>query len=179
MSWKQYFEKNKGRAVRKLFVQAVSLTCELVSGELTAIDLGCGAGIEAFYLLSRGWRVVAIDQEESSVSAVNTLTKGHMNERMTTICSSFEDLVSIPEADLIFSYHALPFCRQDHFDRLWEMIRQADKPNGTFAGSFFGLNDDWVKSGHAIGVSKERLDLYFSNFEILQIKEFDKVGDTA
>lgn len=179
MSWEQYFEKNKGRPVRSLYAQAIELISASESVELTAIDIGCGAGIETFDLLRRGWNVIAIDREPSAISAVIELAKEQPDKKLRTICSSFEELHSIPSAEFIYSYHSLPFCKADHLDRLWNLIQQAVKPNGIFAGSFFGMNDEWVKSGHTSGVSKKTLDCYLSAFDILHFEEVDKIGNTA
>ena len=179
MSWEQYFEKNKGRAVRPLYAKAIDLASMGQSGEFTAIDLGCGAGIESVDLLSRGWNVIAIDREPTSISAVLELAGPQLAQKLKTICISFEDLFDVPAAEFIYSYHSLPFCDVDHFDRLWTLIQNAVNPNGIFAGSFFGLNDEWVKSGHSTGVSTETLKRYLSNFDILHYDEVEKVGNTA
>lgn len=179
MSWEQYFEKNKGRPVRPLYSKAIELLSAADSFHSTAVDLGCGAGIETADLLQRGWNVVAIDQEPSSISAVDALTRQQSSQKLKTICSRFEDLIEIPKAELIYSYHSLPFCRTDHLDSLMSLICNAVKPNGIFAGSFFGLNDEWVKGGHTSGVSLEKLNQYFTDFHILFNEEFDKIGNTA
>ena len=51
MSWEQYFEKNKGRPVRSLYLQAIELVSASESEELTAIDIGCGAAPMIQYYL--------------------------------------------------------------------------------------------------------------------------------
>ena len=179
MSWEQYFEKNKGRPVRSLYAKAIELVPVFESGHPTAVDLGCGAGIETADLLQRGWNVIAIDREPASISAVVELNGLQSHQKLRTICSSFEDLIEVPAAEFIYSYHSLPFCHSDHLDRVWGLIRDAVKPNGIFAGSFFGLNDEWVKSGHTTGISSEGLAQYLSTFDIIHYEEVEKVGNTA
>jgi tellurite methyltransferase len=179
MSWEQYFEKNKVRTVRPFYAKAIEFVPDFKSENRTAIDLGCGAGVETADLLSRGWNVIAIDREPSSISAVVELASQQSNQKLKTICSSFEDLSEVPFAELIYSYHSLPFCHADKLDRVWSLIRDAVKPNGIFAGSFFGLNDEWVKSGHTTGVSSEKLTQYLSTFDIIHYEEVDKIGNTA
>lgn len=110
MAWEQYFEKNKGQPVRPLDAQAMDYVSHSDSKKLTAIDIGCGAGIETSDLLRRGWRVIAIDQEPSSIAAVLELSKMQTNLKLTMICSSSEDLLSLTSAEFRFSYHSLPFC---------------------------------------------------------------------
>ena len=109
MSWEQYFEKNKGRTVRPLYSKAIALVSDIKVGHRTAIDLGCGAGIETTDLLRRGWNVIAIDREPASLSAVVELARILPNQKLKTICSSFEDLSEVPDAEFIYSYHSLPF----------------------------------------------------------------------
>lgn len=179
MSWEQYFAKNNGRPVRPLYAQAIELVSASESALLTAVDMGCGAGIETSDLLRRGWNVIAVDQELSSISTVIELAQRQSNQNLRTICSRFEDLQSIPSAEFVYAYHSLPFCKADHLDSLWSLINQAVKPNGIFAGSFFGLNDEWVKSGKTSGISNEKLKSYLASFDILHFEEFDKVGNTA
>lgn len=53
------------------------------------------------------------------------------------------------------------------------------KPNGVFAGSFFGINDEWVKTDQTSGLSKENLESYLSSFDVLHFEEVEKVGNTA
>lgn len=179
MSWEQYFEKNSGRPVRHLYAKAIEFLTVDEVGRSTAVDLGCGAGIETADLLHRGWDVTAIDREPASISAVLKLVDVQSNRRLRTICSRFEDLDNIPEADFIYAYHSLPFCDADHFERLLGAVSEAIKPKGVFAGSFFGLNDDWVKAGRNTGVSAEQLMNFFSTFDIISYEETDKMGNTA
>lgn len=179
MSWEQYFKKNKGRAVRPLYAKAIGFLKYSELDTIDAVDIGCGAGIETSDMLGRGWNVTAIDRELSSIALAVELAKGQLSARLKTICSSFEELTAIPPAEFIFSYHSLPFCQANHIDRIWGLIDQAVKENGIFAGSFFGVNDEWVKSGHTTGTSSEKLASYLANFEILHLEEIDRVGDTA
>lgn len=179
MSWELYFGKNKGRAVRPLYTKAIEMIDVFEVGRSIAVDVGCGAGIETADLSQRGWNVVAIDREPASIAAVLQLVSKQANQRLKTVCSPFEELTEIPTAEFIYSYHALPFCKADHLDHLWNLIRNAIKPNGIFAGSFFGMNDEWVKSGHTTGVSQEWISQHFSDFEILFFQEIDEVGNTT
>lgn len=179
MSWEQYFQKNKGRAVRPLYAKAVKYLSNFQPKNSFAVDLGCGAGIETLDLLTRGWSVIAIDGEPSSISAVRELAGAPLSKSLRTICTRFEDLNVIPPSEFIYSYHSLPFCQPDQFDKLWKLISEAIVPNGIFAGSFFGMNDEWVKAGRTTGVSREKLELYLSQFDLLHREEFDQVGNTA
>lgn len=179
MSWDQYFQKNKGRSVRPLYVKAMGHLSDFQSDQSVAVDLGCGAGIETVDLLKRGWSVFAIDGEPAAISAVNDFVGESLSRSLRTICSRFEDLKVIPPSAFLFSYHSLPFCHPDHLDRIWKMIEQSIAPRGVFAGSFFGSNDEWVQSGRCTGISQEKLKVYLAEFDLLHLEEIDEVGTTA
>jgi tellurite methyltransferase len=89
MSWAQYFEKNKGRPLRPFYIKAIEYAKVFESTHPTAIDFGCGAGIETLDLLKRGWKVVAIDGEVESIQTVNELTKITGKTNLKTICRKF------------------------------------------------------------------------------------------
>jgi methylase of polypeptide subunit release factors len=59
-NWETYHARTLGRRPRPLLLAA----CDLFgSGDgRTAVDLGCGAGVDVLALLARGWSVTAVDQ---------------------------------------------------------------------------------------------------------------------
>jgi SAM-dependent methyltransferase len=179
MSWDLYFQKNKGRSVRPLYAKAVEIASKPQTEKSVAIDFGCGAGIESEDLLNRGWSVVAIDGEPSSIETTLDLVKTNANKKIKTICQRFEDLIFLPQSEFIYAYHSLPFCSAVHFDRIWSLIDASLLPEGIFAGSFFGLNDAWVKTGHTVGISPEKLKSFLIGFDVLHFEEVDQMGNTA
>ncbi len=181
MSWQRYFEKNKGRPVRPIYSKALDFVSSNTSlGNVkVALDLGCGAGIETADLISRGWLVHAFDKEVDAFEAVTRLVPPHDRSRLIVNHQSFEEIEVFPLSDFVYAYHSLPFCRPDCFGRLWEMITHCLRPNGIFAGSLFGMNDEWVQSGDVIGTTQDQLLAFLCDFEILHQEEIDEVGPTA
>src|SRR5690606_31236708 len=109
----------------------------------TAIDLGCGAGIETMALLEQGWSVRAIDQQPEAISAVPARASADRASRLKTQTASFEN-VELPPADLIWAGLSLPFCPPEHFPQLWRKITESLRAGGRFAGDFFGVRHAWA-----------------------------------
>jgi SAM-dependent methyltransferase len=181
MSWDQYYKLNLGRPVRPVLSQVLSLIESRApsSKALFAIDLGCGAGIETAELLQRGWRVFAIDRQPSSIEALKNLVPSEARDRLAIACQSFEELSSLPVADLVFSYHSLPFCEPRSFSELLRKVKDSIAPHGYFAGTLFGNDDDWVKAGRTSGLSIEGLSTFLEGLEVLHLSEFNRLGPTA
>ncbi len=143
-----------------------------------AIDLGCGSGAETVALIEKGWRVLAIDAETSSLEAIRSLMPAG-SDRLTLRKSRFEDLTELPDADFVYSFHSLPFCERASFDRVLALVRSGVVPGGVLAVSLFGPNDAWVKGGKVSGISKDAWLNSLIEFEMLHFHEVDDVGPTA
>jgi tellurite methyltransferase len=108
-----------------------------------AVDLGSGAGTDALELLRRGWDVLAIDQEPTSVEFLSRRVPRGKRGFLTFQVARMEG-VSLPKVDLVYASFSLPFCAPAEFPRLWAKIRQALVPGGHFAGQLFGDRDEWA-----------------------------------
>jgi tellurite methyltransferase len=178
-TWEQYFETNKGRPVRKLYAQAIKhvvVNQTSTPGSDMAIDIGCGAGNEAVDLLSRGWTVTALDKELSAIQATKDLAASTCTENLHMMHLSIEQLSALPRANFVHSFHTLQLCKPREFDRVWQMIVSAINSGGIFAGTFFGLQDDWVQTGDAIGLGIDELRTRFIEFDVLKMQEIDRIG---
>jgi tellurite methyltransferase len=76
--------------------------CDLFgSGEgRAAIDLGCGAGVDALALLARGWSVTAIDKDPAALDLLRTRVPAGSAGRIRIVCAAYAEAVLSP-ADLI------------------------------------------------------------------------------
>lgn len=140
--WAAYYRAHEGRPVSPLLRRAIAYFSQ---GQISrqAVDLGCGAGNEARFLLESGWDLSAIDCEPLAVQRVQDLVSEAHWGRLEAVVAAFEDLRHLPHFDLIHAGLSLPFCRPQNFASLWALIGCALKPGGVFVGHFFGDRDDW------------------------------------
>jgi SAM-dependent methyltransferase len=85
--------------------------CDLFgSGEgRTAIDLGCGAGVDALALLARGWSVTAIDRDPAALDLFRTQVPAGSAGRARIVCAAYAE-AALSRSDLIHAGYSLPFC---------------------------------------------------------------------
>ena len=74
----------------------------------TAIDLGCGAGNDTMFLLEKGFKVIAIDQEEKVKDIIEN--KNLNKENLKLIIDDFSK-IEIPNTDLILANFSLFFVK--------------------------------------------------------------------
>lgn len=175
MSWEKYYEKNKGRALRPLYLKTLQF---LKPSAKRAVDLGCGVGTEVFDLLKRGFEVHAVDQEPKSIELIKKLAPIN-SDRLHTHLSSLENWSVWPKADFVFAHHSFPFCSSHSFDSVIEKALFSIALDGIFAASLFGLEDDWVTQKKVTGISFDGLKHKLQDFEILHFEEVKKFGPTA
>ena len=145
--------------------------------ERYALDLGCGAGRNTRFLLSRGWHVTAVDAEPAAIAAVSEIK----NEDLSVVQSRFEDF-QFGEAryDLVCAQFTLPFTPRDKFPVVWAGLKRAIKPGGYFEGQFFGTRDEWNMPGSPVSfVTRGKLDELLEGLSPVEVTEEDKEGGTA
>lgn len=103
-----------------------------------AIDLGCGAGRDTIYLLHNGWKVLAVDKEDTKESILKKLNDKEV-ERFSFKCQSFED-IEIEKNNLLIANFSIPFCNKDYFNELWNKISNSILKERTLCWKLF-----WIK----------------------------------
>jgi tellurite methyltransferase len=157
--WPAYFDALGHLAARETLLRAIALFDAQIDAQFdaqpppdsprTALDLGCGDGRDTLELLARGWHVTAIDSSREGLARLEARTPQVQRPRLTTLLATFEALADGPALasthfDLVNASFALPFCPPQCFGALWTLIRSTIKPQGRFAGQFFGMSDDWA-----------------------------------
>lgn len=138
-----------------------------------AIDIGCGAGNDTTFLLEKGFKVTAIDQEEQVRKIVED--KNLNNEKLKIIIDDFSK-IEIPNTDLVLANYSMFFVK-DNFKEFVNNVLNAISSKGFFVGNFLGKEDSW--NNIKTTVEKEELLNYFKNFEILYFSEEKFHKDTA
>jgi tellurite methyltransferase len=84
-----------------------------------------------------------------------------------------------PEADLVNSSFALPFCAPEHFGDVWRRVRESIAPGGRFAGQLFGDRDGWVGLKDMTFQSRAEAEALFDGVELERFDELEEDGETA
>lgn len=144
-----------------------------------AVELGCGAGRDTLYLIKNGFKVLAIDKEDTSKIISKKLNSEEL-KRFRFKCQAFED-VEIKENNLLVANFSIPFCNKNYFKSFWNKIGNSILENGYFVGNFLGVNDSWTKTKKdMVFLTKEEvLDLFKNNFNIIFFKEVEKDEKTV
>ena len=172
---KKYYEVTKESRPHKLTQKFINM--KIIPDK--AIDLGCGAGRDTVYLIKNGWKVLAIDKENSK-EYIDLKLNEEERKNLKFQCQDFEN-IKLEKVKLIVANFSIPFCSKDKFEDLWNSITQNIIQNGYFVGNFFGLKDSWADNKNKkIFLSKDEvLKLFESSFEIIDFQEIEKDGETA
>ena len=171
----KYYEVTKESRPHKLTQKFINM--KIIPDK--AIDLGCGAGRDTVYLIKNGWKVLAIDKENSK-EYIDLKLNEEERKNFKFQCQDFEN-IKLEKVKLIVANFSIPFCSKDKFKDLWNSITQNIIQNGYFVGNFFGLKDSWADNKNKkIFLSKDEvLKLFESSFEIIDFQEIEKDGETA
>ena len=142
------------------------------------IDLGCGAGRDSIFLIKNGWKVIAIDKEDTEKMIRSSLQEEEQNY-LKFIKQDFENNIILQSCNLLVANSSLSFCNRKNFDYLWNKIVNSISKDGYFVGNFFGINDSWANRPNMVFFTKEEVIKLFSSFEIINFKEVAKNGKTA
>lgn len=173
--WLTYYNSTKDNPPSETAIKAAEQFGE-AKGQV--IDLGCGAGVDALYFLSKGWKVLAVDAHAEYLSEVRAHMPEELRSKLEVQEMSFEHLAIERPVDCITANFSLPFCNPLYFDTMWKEIVRGLKPEGIFCGVFFGDRDDWAKWArqercfHSLPEVKE----LFAEFEILDLQEEEWEG---
>ena len=142
------------------------------------IDLGCGAGRDSRFLIKNGWKVIAIDKEDTEKIIRSSLKEEEQNY-LKFIKQDFEDNIILQPCNLLVANASLSFCHKKYFNELWKKVVNSITKDGYFVGNFFGVNDTWANRPNMTFFIKEEVIELFSSFEIINFKEIEKNGKTV
>jgi tellurite methyltransferase len=172
--WSEYYKFAAARPPREF----LGRTLKRFPTAGSAIDLGCGTGPEAIFLLDQGWQVLAVDQQDAAIQDLLSNAPSSVGDRLQTLVAPFETL-DLPSADLIWAGFSLPFCQPGHFDTLWRKICSALVPGGRFAGDFFGPRHAWSGQKEMAFHTKEQVLAMCSELQLEYMVEEEGEQQTA
>ncbi len=167
---RQYYEVSGSREAFPLLLRTLAL------GKFkTALDLGCGAGVDAREMARQGLEVTGVD--------INPEVRKYFKEtpEVNVVISSFQDF-DFGRYDLIFSKSAMVFLPPQDFIDVLGKIKKALNPGGIFSARLWGTNDSSNKpeyrNSRSFTTKKELKDI-FKGYEIIELEESERDGETA
>ena len=173
--WVGYYDQQGDREPREQLLHALaSFEAEGVTG--TAVDLGCGQGIETAAMLARGWTVTAIDAQEEGIRRLRERVPMGSEDRLTARVSRMED-AELPACDMVHASFSLPFCRPEAFPALWSRVHGALQPGGRFVGQLFGDRDTWAADPEMTFFDIDAARALFDGLTVESFEEEDADGE--
>lgn len=165
-----YNAAQRGRPVRPLATQATQLAGP--GAGRTAVELGCGIGIETRHLAEHGWRVHSLDADPSVGPALRELAGRWPVHHRT---ASLEEPPALEPCHLLLSCATLPFVRPERFAPLWAAVRGALLPGAVLAVDLFDVRDDWA-GGDGTFHSREEALALLDGLEVVAMVEDERDG---
>jgi SAM-dependent methyltransferase len=172
--WSEYYDEYEDREPRAMLLDVLEAFGD--AGR-TAVDLGCGSGIDTLAILQRGWSVFATDAEADAIDRLRRRVPTDLATRLRTVVSQMED-IDLPPADLVWASFSLFFCDPARFGDVWDRIRGAVRPGGRFAGQLLGDRDTWAPRGDISSFTIDRARALFDDgYELERLDEEEKEDD--
>jgi len=171
MDWEAYFAAVEDQPAHPVF--GIAKAHFMAGGQ--AIDLGAGTGRGTQFLREAGLRVIALDNQPTSVATLRA--RFGTDEGVEIWDTSMAD-TEIPPVDVVAAAFSLFFLPPNDFDRVWARVRTALRPGGVFLGQFLGPRDDWAPRGYATHDADAVRGL-LAGWDIQHWEEVERAGQTA
>jgi SAM-dependent methyltransferase len=177
--WKSYYVKTSARPPCETILFALDQFDRELAPDAPrrAIDLGCGNGRDSIELLRRGWRILAIDAQQSAIDGLLARDDLPEGAQIETRVARFED-TDFPEADLVNSSFALPLVPPQDFPDLWNRILMALRSGGRISCQLFGDRDSWVGDPTITFFTRSGIDALLNPLDVEYFREEDDDSNT-
>lgn len=176
-SWGDYndHQLTKGRGAREQLLDALELTGP-GAGRL-AVDLGCGAGLEALALARAGWRVEGFDLDPDAPGRFARHAPPELAAQVRITVADLATAPPLPACALVHSSYALPYVGAGAFPQVWARVEEALSPGGWFVGQLFGDRDSFNDgSGAEAFLTAAQARSLFSGWTLHRWDEEDQDG---
>lgn len=176
-NWRKHFESRKNNnEPSPLLMKAVSFLGDKLNFE--ALDIGSGNGIDAAYLVNKGYRVTAIDNSPIVGEYIKDLSEKLFFVNMSVEKYNFPN----NRFGLVNAQWSLPYVVKGEFERVFKDVVRSLIDGGVFVGQFFGNKDDLIFSAPDMTfLSRLKVERVLSSLEVVELKEEEyegKVGVT-
>ena len=112
----EYYKRTQDKLPHPLVKKFINMNIDPTN----AIDVGCGAGKDTVYLIKNGWKVLAIDRENTKRIITSKLNSKEI-EKLEFECQEFES-IKLRKNNLLIANFSIPFCNKNSFDTFWNKI---------------------------------------------------------
>ncbi|SHI61446.1 class I SAM-dependent methyltransferase [Lutispora thermophila] len=171
MSSEQFHKITKGEPPRELAKKII----KYINNDCLILDCGSGAGNDAIFFASQGYKVIALDKE-TKVLENRLKSLSDIKDRITVIESDIMDF-EFKEIGCFYSSLTLSFLSRKNFYILWSNIRHKLKKHSVIGINIFGNRDEWFRETDDMTfMDKEEFASLFTGFTILEFLEKEKLG---
>ena len=182
-TWSQILKSIPKGVANPLITQAIELALKTKSHNLIVLDLGTGTGRNIKDLLEKGATIYAYDADPESIKLMSEQFNCFLNNKKLYMYQEFfENIISLPTADMVIAWRSLSFMEKDKFPVFWGKIENALTPNGIFTGTFFGeqhMTRRPLDKPKLFRLTREEVLNLFKNFLIIDFQEEIEYDDEA
>ncbi len=162
------------RPPRPLFERALAIAGRDGAGR-SALDIGCGSGVETLALLDLGWRVTAFDSDDTAAAAITTAAAG--GQPGVFRHADLSTVSQFPAADLIYSGYAMSYLGIA-LPAVWRALVAALRPGGVIAVDLFGDHDELVDEPGVACLTQEQVFELVADLQVLDLRVEDAPGQS-
>ena len=173
--WKNFVAATKDRKPIAYLAEAAQLQG---NSRGPALDIGCGAGVDARRLAELGYTVTAIDTSPQAVRTTRSLCRGLP---VTVATKDIRNLRLAPSHfKIVLAWNSLLFLDKHELLVTLTSIEASLATGGIFVYSLFGPNDDWAsRKGHISVITANEFRGRLKGMTPIEIRESWRDEPTA
>jgi tellurite methyltransferase len=167
--WSDYYARTDKDPPSELLVRAVEF-----APKGRALDLGCGAGVDARYLSERGFVVTAVDGDAAASAYVGSRSGGKIRF-VHSLLETFE----FDNYEFVTSFFTLSFLPGKQLHSVVRRAAESLSPGGVLAINTFGPRDEWASDSEMTFPTSQQLEEMMTDLLLIELSEEEYDGQTA